>query len=147
MLQSTQKYEEYNSKDIQRTLGIEHSLNTLAKLCHKPHSPKEVAPQILNAAFKFYNADRFGLIQVDLDLKIWTPFWRYNDSSEDKTTVLMEEFEFFQFSHQPLVLRTVEVLAGLLIHKDVFLRDLQFTQCNQLPILVLVTGADPDIAI
>lgn len=95
MLQPTQKYEEYNSKDIQRALDIEHSLNALAKLCHKPHSPKEVAPQILKVAFKFYDADRCGLIQVDLDLKIRTSFWRYNDSSEDKTTVLMEEFEFF----------------------------------------------------
>ena len=59
----------------------------------------------------------------------------------------VEQIVFFQFPHQPLVLRTVEVLAGLLVHKDVFLRDLQFSQCNQLSVLVLVTGADPDIAI
>lgn len=41
----------------------------------------------------------------------------------------------------------IVLIAGLLIHEDVFLWDLQFSQCNQLPVLVLVTGADPDIAI
>ena len=36
---------------------------------------------------------------------------------------------------------------SLFIHEDVFLRDLQFSQCNQLPVLVLVAGADTNITI
>ena len=68
-----------------------------AQLCYDQHSPEEVARQILKAACKFYDADWCGLIQVDLDLKIWTPFWWYNDSSEDKTTILTEEFESAEF--------------------------------------------------
>ena len=59
----------------------------------------------------------------------------------------IEQIVFFQFPHQPLVLWAVEVLAGLLIHEDVFLRNLQFSQCNQLPVLVLVAGADTNITI
>lgn len=98
MLQSTSEYEERNFDDIQRALDIEHTVKALeAQLCYDQHSPEEVARQILKAACKFYDADWCGLIQVDLDLKIWTPFWWYNDSSEDKTTILTEEFESAEF--------------------------------------------------
>ena len=77
---------------------IEHTVKALeSQLCYDQHSPEEVARQILKAACKFYDADWCGLIQVDLDLKIWTPFWWYNDSSEDKTTILTEEFESAEF--------------------------------------------------
>lgn len=98
MLQSTSEYEERNFDDIQRALDIEHTVKALeSQLCFDQHSPEEVARQILKAACKFYDADWCGLIQVDLDLKIWTPFWWYNDSSEDKTTILTEEFESAEF--------------------------------------------------
>lgn len=79
MLQSTSEYEERNFDDIQRALDIEHTVKALeAQLCYDQHSPEEVARQILKAACKFYDADWCGLIQVDLDLKIWTPFWWYD---------------------------------------------------------------------
>ena len=98
MLQSTSEYEERRFDDIQRALDIEHTVKALeAQLCYDQHSPEEVARQILKAACKFYDADWCGLIQVDLDLKIWTPFWWYNDSSEDKTAILTEEFESAEF--------------------------------------------------
>jgi hypothetical protein len=98
MLQSTSESEERNFDDIQRALDIEHTVKALeAQLCYDQHSPEEVARQILKAACKFYDADWCGLIQVDLDLKIWTPFWWYNDSSEDKTAILTEEFESAEF--------------------------------------------------
>lgn len=78
MLQSTSEYEERNFDDIQRALDIEHTVKALeSQLCYDQHSPEEVARQILKAACKFYDADWCGLIQVDLDLKIWTPFWWY----------------------------------------------------------------------
>ena len=71
MLQSAQEYEEHSFDDIQRALDIELAVKALeAQLCYEPHSPEEVAHQILKAACKFYDADWCGLIQVDLDLKI-----------------------------------------------------------------------------
>ena len=98
MLQSTQEYEEYRSENIQCALDIERTVNTLeTQLYYKPHSPEEVALKILEAACKFYDADWCGLIQVDLDLGLWTPFWWYNDGPEDKTTILTEEFESAEF--------------------------------------------------
>lgn len=98
MLQSTSEYEERNFDDIQRALDIEHTVKALeSQLCYDQHSPEEVARQILKAACKFYDADWCGLIQVDLDLRLWTPFWWHNTGVEDKTTILTEEFESADF--------------------------------------------------
>ena len=60
-------------------------------------TPKDTALLILEAACKFYDADWCGLIQVDLDLRLWTPFWWHNTGVEDKTTILTEEFESADF--------------------------------------------------
>ena len=60
-------------------------------------APKDTALLILEAACKFYDADWCGLIQVDLDLRLWTPFWWHNTGVEDKTTILTEEFESADF--------------------------------------------------
>ena len=59
----------------------------------------------------------------------------------------VEQIARLEFFHQLLVLGAVKVLAGLLVHKDVLLRNRHFTQCDQLAILVLFPGADPDVAV
>ena len=90
--------QEYDSEGIQCALDIERTVNELeSQLYYRHIPPKEVALRILEAACKFYDADWCGLIQVDLDLGLWTPFWWYNDGPEDKTTVLTEEFESSEF--------------------------------------------------
>ena len=60
-------------------------------------SPKEVAQQVLKATCQFYDADWCGLIQVDLDLNLWTPFWWFNAGATDKTMLLTEEYESAEF--------------------------------------------------
>ena len=61
--------------DIQRAIDFENSINDLeAQLYYRRLSPKEVAQQVLRATCQFYDADWCGLIQVDLDLSLWTPF-------------------------------------------------------------------------
>lgn len=51
----------------------------------------------MEAACKFYAADWCDLIQVDLDLGLWEPYWWHNECSEDKTTALTNEFESSEF--------------------------------------------------
>lgn len=45
----------------------------------------------------FGHADWCGLIQVDLDLNLWTPFWWFNAGATDKTMLLTEEYESAEF--------------------------------------------------
>ena len=98
MRQSDHEYEEWSFGDIQRAIDFENSINDLeAQLYYRRLSPKEVAQQVLRATCQFYDADWCGLIQVDLDLSLWTPFWWFNTGATDKTTLLTEEYESAEF--------------------------------------------------
>ena len=68
-----------------------------SQLYYRRLSPKEVAQQVLKATCQFYDADWCGLIQVDLDLSLWTPFWWFNTGATDKTMLLTEEYESAEF--------------------------------------------------
>ena len=86
MQQSDHEYEERSFGDIQRAIDFENSMNDLeSQLYYRRLSPKEVAQQVLKATCQFYDADWCGLIQVDLDLNLWTPFWWFNTGATDKT--------------------------------------------------------------
>lgn len=93
MRQPDHEYEERSFGDIQRAIDFENSMNDLESQLYYQHlSPKEVAQQVLKATCQFYDADWCGLIQVDLDLNLWTPFWWFNAGATDKTMLLTEEY-------------------------------------------------------
>lgn len=90
--------EELDSDSVQCALDFENTMNELeTQLYYRHLPPKEVALRVMEAACKFYDADWCGLIQVDLDLGLWKPFWWYNDGPEDKTMTLTNEFESAEF--------------------------------------------------
>lgn len=98
MRQPDHEYEERSFGDIQRAIDFENSMNDLESQLYYQHlSPKEVAQQVLKATCQFYDADWCGLIQVDLDLNLWTPFWWFNAGATDKTMLLTEEYESAEF--------------------------------------------------
>lgn len=98
MQQSDHEYEERSFGDIQRAIDFENSMNDLESQLYYQHlSPKEVAQQVLKSTCQFYDADWCGLIQVDLDLSLWTPFWWFNTGTTDKTMILTEEYESAKF--------------------------------------------------
>lgn len=98
MRQSDHEYEERSFGDIQRAIDFDNSMNDLeSQLYYRRLSPKEVAQQVLKATCQFYDADWCGLIQVDLDLNLWTPFWWFNTGATDKTMLLTEEYESAEF--------------------------------------------------
>lgn len=97
-MQPSEEFEQNNFDRIQCALDIVHTIDELEyPLQSRSSTPKDTALLILEAACKFYDADWCGLIQVDLDLRLWTPFWWHNTGVEDKTTFLTEEFESADF--------------------------------------------------
>lgn len=97
-MQPSEEFEQNNFDCIQCALDIVHTIDELEyPLQSRSSTPKDTALLILEAACKFYDADWCGLIQVDLDLRLWTPFWWHNTGVEDKTTILTEEFESADF--------------------------------------------------
>lgn len=97
-MQPSEEFEQNSFDRIQCALDIVHTIDELEyPLQSRSSTPKDTALRILEAACKFYDADWCGLIQVDLDLRLWTPFWWHNTGVEDKTTILTEEFESADF--------------------------------------------------
>lgn len=97
-MQPSEEFEQNSFDRIQCALDIVHTIDELEDpLQSRSSTPKNTALRILEAACKFYDADWCGLIQVDLDLRLWTPFWWHNTGVEDKTTILTEEFESADF--------------------------------------------------
>lgn len=79
---------------------LEHTLNLLEANLHSSDDPEEIAMMALKTACEFYQADWAGLLEVDLDLRIWSPAWWYNSGPNDKTQALMNEFESADFLHR-----------------------------------------------
>ena len=59
----------------------------------------------------------------------------------------LEQIAPFQLAQEPPVLRTVEVLAALLVQEDVTVLHAMFMEGDQLPVFVLFAGADADVAV
>lgn len=106
-MQPSEEFEQNNFDRIQCALDIVHTIDELEyPLQSRSSTPKDTVLRILKAACKFYDADWCGLIQVDLDLRLWTPFWWHNTGVEDKSTILTEEFESADFlDHWVLAIR------------------------------------------
>lgn len=53
-------------------------LTELERKLHVIKEPKEIGLSALVAACEFYDADWCGVLDVDIKLKLWMPFWWYN---------------------------------------------------------------------
>lgn len=85
---------------LQYCVAVEKTLTALEAELHSSDDPEEIAMAAMKTACDFYQADWAGLLEVDMDLGIWTPFWWYNRSPRDKTVVMLEEFESSKFLYR-----------------------------------------------
>lgn len=79
---------------------VEKTLSLLESNLHISDDPEEIAMMTLKTACDFYQGDWAGILEVDMELNLWSPFWWYNPSPEDKTAVLMGEFESSEFLYR-----------------------------------------------
>lgn len=97
------KYDYLNDDKLEYSIysqEIEKSLKLLEKHLHTSDDPEEIAMLTLKTVCDFYQGDWAGMIEADLDLNIWTPFWWYNVKDEDKTDVLMKEYESSEYLYR-----------------------------------------------
>ena len=70
---------------INYALALGNTLSSLEAEAHESDDPSYIITHALKSACDFYGADWSGFLDVDLDLRLWTPFMWYNASAEDKT--------------------------------------------------------------
>ena len=82
---------------INYALALGNTLSSLEAEAHESDDPIYIITHTLKSACDFYGADWSGFLDVDLDLRLWTLFMWYNASPEDKTSVMVQEFESAEF--------------------------------------------------
>lgn len=87
----------------QYAIEVERTLTKLEARLHTSDDPEEIAMMALKTACEFYQADWAGLLEVDLDLNIWTPFWWYNTHPNDTTDEMLNEFESSEYLYRWIV--------------------------------------------
>lgn len=87
-------------KYIEYAVEVEQPLRDLETYLHESDDPVEIAQYTLETACHFYGGDWCGLFVVDLDLKLWSPYWWYNKAAEDKKTSLLNELESADFLYR-----------------------------------------------
>ena len=91
--QASELLKQYDEEYIRYCIEQEQVVSALEANLHTSDDPKEIAMQTLKTACAFYGGDWAGILEVDLDLDVWTPVWWYNPGVKDHTTQLMREFE------------------------------------------------------
>lgn len=91
--QASELLRQYDVEYIRYCIEQEQVVSALEAHLHTSDDPKEIAMQTLKTACAFYGGDWAGILEVDLDLDVWTPVWWYNPAIQDHTTHLMREFE------------------------------------------------------
>lgn len=81
-------------EDVQYALDFLHELTRLEHELHGSGDPNEIAMGALQAGCEFYQAEWCGILDVDMDLGVFTPYWWYTPVENDRTTELFREIEF-----------------------------------------------------
>ena len=89
--------EEFDKEYVKYCIEQDRTVSNLEARLHECDDPKEIAEGALKAACLFYGGDWAGILDVDLDLDVWTPLWWYNASTRDMTTALFGEFELAKY--------------------------------------------------
>lgn len=89
--------EELEMEYVRYCIEKDRTVSALEAKLHECDDPKEIAEETLKAACLFYGGDWAGILDVDLELDVWTPLWWFNASSNDETTSLFGEFELAKY--------------------------------------------------
>ena len=89
--------EELDMEYVKYCIEQDRTVSALESKLHECDDPKEIAEGALKAACLFYGGDWAGILDVDLELDVWTPLWWYNTNFRDNTTTLFGEFELAKY--------------------------------------------------
>lgn len=87
------EFSQYEPEYIAYCIEQEQTVSNLEKRLHESDDPKEIAALTLRTVCDFYGADWAGILDVDLELDIWTPLWWHNTHSRDHTTELFQQYD------------------------------------------------------
>lgn len=91
------KNQQYDQEYIDYCIELEQTVSALEAYLHTSDDPHEIAIETLKTACRFYGGNWAGILDVDLELDVWSPLWWVNMGSIDRTMKLFQEFEIAKF--------------------------------------------------
>ena len=79
------------------SMDIERTFAEVQKGLAVCYDPKEIALNVMRVATEFYDADWCGIVEVDLELGIFSPFWWYNRELGAMAQTLSKEIEVLEY--------------------------------------------------
>lgn len=134
---------------IKYTQEVEHTLCLLEDYLHKSDDSAAVLHGVLKIACDFYQADWGGFLEMDMELGLWTPSVWYKADGDDKTTVLLEEFESSEFltrwvhamqENSAISIQSIDELANPLPEELNLYKHLAITSLLAVPLKPRPTG-------
>lgn len=107
------------SEYIQYSMDIERTIRNVQEVGSFVLDPKEAALVVLKSATVFYDADWCGVIDTDVEMKLWTPIWWYDAQIGEMATLEFPERETNDCverwidcirNHTPVVLLDIETV-------------------------------------
>lgn len=90
-------FDMYNIGDrceyVQYAIEIERTLHNMQKELNTCIDPRKAAMLIMRVATEFYDADWCGILDVDMEIGVWTPIWWYDTEFGEMAQTKFEEFE------------------------------------------------------
>ncbi|MBR1711202.1 MAG: hypothetical protein IJ719_20630, partial [Clostridia bacterium] len=109
-------------EDPEYTMNLEKALRVLETSLHNSDSAEEIAMQTMAAVCEFYDADFCGVLDVDLDVGVWTPEMWYDREFGPMHTTLFNEYEYSEHFYswvqalrtgQPIIIPNVEAVKDV----------------------------------
>lgn len=118
-------FDMYNIGDrceyVQYAIEIERTLHNMQKELNTCIDPRKAAMLIMRVATEFYDADWCGILDVDMEIGVWTPIWWYDTEFGEMAQTKFEEFELSEKygrwiqclrDHEPIIVPDVERLEA-----------------------------------
>ena len=106
---------------VQYAMDIERTIRNVQEVGPFVLDPKEAALVVLKAAAMFYDAEWCGVIDADIEMKLWTPVWWYDARTGEMATLEFPEKETNDCverwvdcieNHTPVVIPDVEAIKN-----------------------------------
>ena len=115
-----QMQEEFD--DPEYSMNLERTLRILETTLHNTDNPEDIAIQTMAAVCKFYDADFCGVLDVDLDVGVWTPQIWIEPRFGPMHATLFQEYEYSEHFYSwvqalrtgtPIVIPDVEAIKDI----------------------------------
>ena len=108
--------------DPEYSINLERTLRILETSLHNTDNSEEIAIQTMEAVCEFYDADFCGVLDVDLDVGVWTPEIWYEPKFGAMQPTLFEDYEYIEHFYTwvqalrngtPIIIPDVEEIKDL----------------------------------